>query len=863
MANILDILTRAQALRQETALNSITPDRAGGIMYDTLILINQMQLEGGSLLISKVYSSVAAMEADTTPTSDLTGRALRPGQLAVIVPSSSSSSDMGSVYRYNEPGSWTLCGKIGGLPMDTVPTEGSSNGITSGAVYQLQQEVTTDISQLASALYGDDKTISLFAGGSKLAINPAVEPGDTIVDFDEVDYVRLYETTSSTDYVEVQHSALPFRAEKRYEAALAYKGTGPTITIEIETDGDIDGLNAKVDDTTVFAREAAATSSSINVMVDVSAVPDGSQLKITIDTKAGSTNAQIDTMNANSQVMAHYGNIAQGDVYYLQKEAGVKYIRFYKGGASGNVLDFTIVKTHDAPIDTRDLAGYAFTPGSINLGDLVQGYYSAGALVNDGTWVSYPIQYNRGKTINIAGDFTIYYVQVNLWARDFATREQKDITAQMDIDLSGVFAWNIQFRRQDRAAIRPYDMRSVLTVTEVSGKLFSMPATKDELLRVVQNTSSPERGTAGYISPLFELPFYFHFRPDGFILDGQENRMMTDQSEAGIELAARLGFRAIEANVHVTSDGKFICMHGDGGAFGNTVVSLDSTSIASVQINTKTLAWIQENVRYNSDVAKYRTAPLTLDAFCAICKRLNLSAFVGTSQDGAITTAIDKMGDRLVLYGPNFNVRSAYKYFGAVYKFTNSTSFTLGDAIQEASRYGKPFIIGVGPELYAQLKTGNNLASFVAGMHELGHYVGGAYLDDATMLEALDYGFDCFASPSYVNGFADADHVFDLDGDASQFGGTGTITGGEASLSNGQTITCPGVVVPLGKGQLIIKFTGSLAINFGSVGSRTISSDGAKPVVVSDYFLRKNNGLTLTASGAVTIESLTYKTKLV
>lgn len=135
MANILDILTRAQALRQETALNSITPDRAGGIMYDTLILINQMQLEGGSLLISKVYSSVAAMEADTTPTSDLTGRALRPGQLAVIVPSSSTSSDMGSVYRYNEPGSWTLCGKIGGLPMDTVPIQGSSNGITSGAVY--------------------------------------------------------------------------------------------------------------------------------------------------------------------------------------------------------------------------------------------------------------------------------------------------------------------------------------------------------------------------------------------------------------------------------------------------------------------------------------------------------------------------------------------------------------------------------------------------------------------------------------------------------------------------------------------------------------------------------------------------------
>ncbi|MBR2092975.1 MAG: hypothetical protein IJ904_02860, partial [Candidatus Methanomethylophilaceae archaeon] len=73
MPNIIDILARAQSLMNETALNSITPPRAGGIMYDTLLVLNQMQLEGASLLISKVYASVSAMEADTTPTSDLTG----------------------------------------------------------------------------------------------------------------------------------------------------------------------------------------------------------------------------------------------------------------------------------------------------------------------------------------------------------------------------------------------------------------------------------------------------------------------------------------------------------------------------------------------------------------------------------------------------------------------------------------------------------------------------------------------------------------------------------------------------------------------------------------------------------------------
>lgn len=135
MPNIIDILARAQSLMNETALNSITPPRAGGIMYDTLLVLNQMQLEGASLLISKVYASVSAMEADTTPTSDLTGRALKPGQLVVIVTSSASSSDMGSEYRYNGPGSWTYVGKVGGLPLDTVPTQNSTKGITSGGVY--------------------------------------------------------------------------------------------------------------------------------------------------------------------------------------------------------------------------------------------------------------------------------------------------------------------------------------------------------------------------------------------------------------------------------------------------------------------------------------------------------------------------------------------------------------------------------------------------------------------------------------------------------------------------------------------------------------------------------------------------------
>lgn len=127
MANINEILARAAALRDETALNSIDPERAGGIMYDTLIALNELWLQTGSaLVISKIYSSVAAMNADTNPVSDLTGQPLKPGQIVVI---SSSDSDNGTVYRYNGTSSprWSVCGTIGGVaPVDNLNSDSSA-----------------------------------------------------------------------------------------------------------------------------------------------------------------------------------------------------------------------------------------------------------------------------------------------------------------------------------------------------------------------------------------------------------------------------------------------------------------------------------------------------------------------------------------------------------------------------------------------------------------------------------------------------------------------------------------------------------------------------------------------------------------
>lgn len=149
MASIASLLARAAALRDETALNSISPERAGGIMYDTLLEMNELWLQqGAALVISKIYASVAAMNADNNPVSDLTGQPIRPGMIVVIA---SSDADNGHVYRYNGTSSprWSDVGLIGNIdPIDslnsdstTIPLAAHQGKVLDGKISQLGQVV--------------------------------------------------------------------------------------------------------------------------------------------------------------------------------------------------------------------------------------------------------------------------------------------------------------------------------------------------------------------------------------------------------------------------------------------------------------------------------------------------------------------------------------------------------------------------------------------------------------------------------------------------------------------------------------------------------------------------------------------------
>ena len=114
MDSIYKLQQRAASLRAKTQTDSITPEEVGGLQYDTLAYLADMERNLDGLGIRKVYLSINAMEADIAPIGT-NGKALRLGQLVTIYNASAPTADgTGNVYAYQNPG-WLPVGNIGGI----------------------------------------------------------------------------------------------------------------------------------------------------------------------------------------------------------------------------------------------------------------------------------------------------------------------------------------------------------------------------------------------------------------------------------------------------------------------------------------------------------------------------------------------------------------------------------------------------------------------------------------------------------------------------------------------------------------------------------------------------------------------------
>lgn len=111
MSTSAEIKQRAKALAEKTDVNSISPQEVGGIMHDLASHSENVLRNGGTLGIRKVYSSVAAMEADRTAPIDFWGNPIKKGNLVAIYDGTTTGLENNQIYAFMNPG-WELATKL-------------------------------------------------------------------------------------------------------------------------------------------------------------------------------------------------------------------------------------------------------------------------------------------------------------------------------------------------------------------------------------------------------------------------------------------------------------------------------------------------------------------------------------------------------------------------------------------------------------------------------------------------------------------------------------------------------------------------------------------------------------------------------
>lgn len=107
-----ELKKRAIALAEKTKIDSVTPEEVGQLSNDIVEYIENVEINGSSLGIRKTYTSVSAMEADSTAPKDDKGVLLRRGMLVNIYNQEDpDSADNGKVFSFQNPG-WAFRGTV-------------------------------------------------------------------------------------------------------------------------------------------------------------------------------------------------------------------------------------------------------------------------------------------------------------------------------------------------------------------------------------------------------------------------------------------------------------------------------------------------------------------------------------------------------------------------------------------------------------------------------------------------------------------------------------------------------------------------------------------------------------------------------
>ena len=333
------------------------------------------------------------------------------------------------------------------------------------------------------------------------------------------------------------------------------------------------------------------------------------------------------------------------------------------------------------------------------------------------------------------------------------------------------------------------------------------------------------------------------------------------QSLFHVRLSKKFGFDVIEGNVNKTSDGKYFVHHmAADDKFGNFFHHVDGvTDISNIVCTTVTWDWIVQNVRYNSTIEKYRTAPCSLEEFLGECRQQELMPMLEIIDLNVVAIADKILGKgNYIAYGGT----RALTPNAIMYQWKNLE--TKQEILDYCEQFGTPMIYGMAlPTRF----TDEELQDIIDSLHEKGYQIGVSYVYE----KASDYfykGVDVDGSQNYINRILSGNLCnFDATFGFDDFVFTNaTETDGILTYSSNGTFApdIANTVYQFCAIDLEIVFDGTINVPaIGEASAVTITSDGTKPNYFAIPIINGSPLLTISVDSGTKIIDAKFKASIV
>lgn len=329
------------------------------------------------------------------------------------------------------------------------------------------------------------------------------------------------------------------------------------------------------------------------------------------------------------------------------------------------------------------------------------------------------------------------------------------------------------------------------------------------------------------------------------------NILIPCQSIFDVQVTARLGFKYIEANVHKTSDGKYVVTHGINGKLGNDFETLNGNSANAVVIANTTLSDLRTNYRYCSSYDKYKVPISTLEEFLLECKQWGISCVLQYVDNEELEIAESILGKNIIVYN---GTRQAWS--GMIMEYLNYS--TKEQIVDRCKTIGSPYMYNMANPTSFTIE---ELEEIIEAVHQTGCYIGftGVYMGRNDIFKYSKLPFDFNASGLQVNDF-DVGNLWNYNGDLdfSQITHTGTVENGILHLADGQYIRISDTANFLTKVSMHITFSGKLYVD--GVGSGIyMESDGENSMYDSRFYLNATPTYRWDSSGDTYIKNISIR----